>query len=70
MLKLLHSFLFGSRICSGCRQHQVVSSALCRDCYVRMSAFLSAQMSRPRHGSHHVPLSFQESKQMSMSDMQ
>jgi hypothetical protein len=81
MLKHIHSFLFGSRICSGCRQNRAASSALCRACYARMSAFLSgrkkgrsrpvleaAQSCRNREPDH-SPLGFQESRQVSISDV-
>lgn len=82
MLRLLHSFLFGSRMCSGCGHHWVASSTLCRDCHAKLSAFLSARkkgrnlepleapQSFPSCGADHSPLGFQGSKQMSMSGMQ
>jgi predicted amidophosphoribosyltransferase len=81
MLRLLHSFLFGSRMCSGCQQHWVVSSALCRDCHAKLSAFLSARKKGrkleasetsqllPNRDTNHLPSGFQGSNQMSMSGM-
>ena len=46
MIRLLQSFLFGSRVCSGCRQW-VVASDLCGHCHAKMSKFLSSRKKVP-----------------------